>query len=54
MTGRDPEVMSFDQKFPESGCSRPKTHVLCIFQFLQGCNSQEVALTLQEMTSHEL
>ena len=39
----DPEVMSFHRKRPGEGCRRPKTHLLCDFQLLQGCDSQEVA-----------
>ena len=44
-TGSDPEVMSFNRKSPESGCRNPKTRVYCAFHFLQGCGSQEEALT---------
>jgi len=52
--GSDPEVTSFDRKSPGSGCSRPKTRVYCTFHFLQGCSSQEEAVTWQEMTSRDL
>jgi len=45
VTENDPEVMSFDRKSPGSGCIRPKTGVYCTFHFLQGCISQEEALT---------
>jgi len=53
MTGSDPEVTSFDQKSPGSGCRRPKTGVYSTFHFLQGCSSQE-AVTWQERTSRDL
>ena len=46
-------VTSFDQKSPGSGCRKPKTCVLGVFDFLQGCSSQEEAVTLQEMTSRD-
>jgi len=39
------------RKSPRSGCRRPKTYVYCAFDFLQGCSSQESAITWQEMTS---
>ena len=42
MTGSDLEVLSFGSKSPGSGCRRHRTHVLCTFELLQGCNSQEV------------
>jgi len=54
MTSRElrwPEVTSFVRKSPRSGCRRPKTGVYCAFHFLQGCTSQEEAITWQEMTS---
>ena len=54
VTGSDPEVTSFDWKSPGSGCRRPKTRVLSRFELLQGCNSQEVAVTRQEMTTRDL
>jgi len=54
VTGSDPEVTSFDQKSPGSGFRRPKSRVYCTFHFLQGCSSQEVAVTWQEMTSRDL
>ena len=44
MTGSDPEVASFDQKSPGSGCSRTISQSLGTFELLQGCNSQ-VAVT---------
>ena len=45
LTGSDPEVTSFDRKSPGSGCRRPISQGLDTFELLQGCNSQEVALT---------
>jgi len=45
VTGSDPEVTSFDWKSPGSGCRRPISQGLDTFELLQGCNSQEVALT---------
>jgi len=54
VTGSAPKVTSFDQKSSGSGCRRPKTRVFCTFHFLQGCTSQEEAVTLQEMTSRDL
>jgi len=53
LTGSDPEVTSFDRKWPRSGCRRPKTGVYCTFHFLQGCSSQEEAVTWQELTSRD-
>jgi len=50
----DLEVTSFDRKSPGSGCRRPKTGVYYTFQFLQGCSSQEEAVTWKEMTSPDL
>jgi len=50
VTGSDPEVTSFHCKSPGSGCRRLKTSIYCAFDFLQGCSSQEEALTSQEMT----
>jgi len=41
----DQEVMSFDWKSPGIGCRRPISQVLSTFELLQGCNSQEVAVT---------
>jgi len=35
-------------------CRSPKTGVLCNFELLQGCNSQEMAVTWQEMTLRDL
>jgi len=60
MTGNDvtwphvTESESFYRKSPGSGCRRPKTRVLCNFEILQGCNSQEVAVMSQEMMSRDL
>jgi len=45
---------SFDRKSPGSGSRRPETGVYCTFHFLQGCSSQEEAVTWQEMTSGDL
>ena len=45
VTGSDPEVWSFDQKSPGSGCIRPVSQVLGAFELLQGFNSQEKAVT---------
>ena len=45
VTESDPEVTSFDRKSPGSGCRRPKTRIYCAFHFLQGCVSQEEAVT---------
>jgi len=52
--GSDPELTSFDRKSPGSGCRRPNTGEYCTFHFLQGCSSQEEAVTWQEMTSCDL
>ena len=51
VTGSDIEVTSFERKLPGSGCKRPISLVLGMFVLLQGCNSQEVEVTRQEMTS---
>ena len=45
LTGGDPKVTSFDRNPPGSGCRRPISQVLGAFELLQGCNSQEVAVT---------
>ena len=45
VTESDPEGTSFDRKSPRSGCRRPVSQVLGTFYFLQGCNSQELAVT---------
>jgi len=45
VTGSDPEVASFERKSPGSGCRRPNTGEYCTFYFLQGCSSQEEAVT---------
>jgi len=39
---------------PGSDCRRTKSCVYCTFPFLQGCSSQQEAVTWQEMTSHDL
>jgi len=54
VTGSDKEVASFDRKSPGSGWRWPKTRIYCTFPFLQGCSSQEEAVTWQEMTSSDL
>ena len=41
VTGSEPEVTSFDWKSPGSGCRRPISQILGMFELLQGCNSQE-------------
>ena len=43
----DPEVTSFGQKSPGSGCRRAISQVLSTFELLQGYNLQEVVVTLQ-------
>ena len=53
VTGSDPEVTSFDRKSLGSGSRVPISQVLGTFEFLQGYNSQEVAVTSQEMSSHD-
>ena len=45
VTASDPEVTSFDQKSPVSGCRGPLSQVLDTFELPQGCNSKEVAVT---------
>jgi len=50
LTGRT----SFDRKSPGGGCRGPETGIYCTFHFLQGCSSQEEAVTWQEMTSRDL
>ena len=45
VTGSDQEVMSFDRKSPGSGSGRAINQVLGMFELLQGCNSQEMAVT---------
>jgi len=52
--GCDPEVTSFDRKLSGSCFRRSKTGVCCLFDFLQGCSSQEEAVIRQEMTSRDL
>ena len=44
-TGSDPEETTFDRKSPGSGCRWPISQVLGMFEFVQGSNSQEVAVT---------
>ena len=45
VSGSDLEVMSFGQKSAGSDCRRPISQVLDTFEHLQGCYSQEVAIT---------
>ena len=45
VTGSVPEVRSFDQKSPGSGCRRPVSQGLGALELLQGFNSQEKAVT---------
>jgi len=54
VTARYPEVTSFRQKSTGSGCRRPKIRLYCTFHFLQGCSSQEEAVTWQEVMSCDL
>jgi len=54
VTRSDPEVPSFVRKSPGSGRRRPKTGEYYAFDFLQGCSSQEEAVTWQEMMSRDL
>jgi len=54
VTGRDPELTWFGRKSPGRRCRKPKTCVYCTFHFLQGCSSQEEAVTWPEMTSRDL
>jgi len=51
VTRSDTEVTSFYRKSPGSSFRRLKTGRFCTFDFLQGCSSQEEAVTWQEMTS---
>jgi len=53
VTGSDPEVTSFDWNSPGSGCRRRISRVLGMFELLQSWNSQEVAVTWQEITSRD-
>ena len=53
VTGTDPKVTTFDRNAAGNGCRRPISPVLGTLD-LQGCNSQEVAVTLQEMTGSDL
>jgi len=50
VTASHSEVTSIDRKSHVSGCRRPKTGVYCAFDFLQGCTSQEEAVTWQKIT----
>jgi len=45
VTGSDPEVTSLDRKSAGSGWRKPKTVIYRTFHFLQGCSSQEEAVT---------
>jgi len=45
VTSSDLEVTSFHQMWTGDGCRRAKTSILGAFQYLQGCNSQQVAVT---------
>jgi len=49
-----PVMTSFDRKSPGSGCRRLKTRVYCKFHYLQGCSSQEEAVTGNKITSRDL
>ena len=40
VAGSDPEVMSFDRKWPLEGCGRSKTGISGAFKLVRGCNSQ--------------
>ena len=46
-------MTSFDRKSPGSSFKRPIGQVLGTFEVLQGSNSQEMAVTCQEMTSRD-
>jgi len=54
VTGSYSELTSFDRKSLGSGYRIRETCVHCAFDFLQGCSSQEDAVTWQEMTSRHL
>jgi len=54
VTGSDLGSDVFDRKSPGSGCRRTKAGVYCAFDFLQGCYSQEEAVTWQKTTSRDL
>ena len=48
MRGNDvmsPKVTPFGRKLPGSGCRRPISQFLGTFELVQGCNSQQVAVT---------
>ena len=51
--GSNPEVASFDRKSPGRGHRKPISQVFCMLELLQGCNSQEVAVMLQEKMSRD-
>ena len=51
VTGSDPEATSLGRKSLGSGCRKPINQVLGMFELLEGCNSQEVAVTGQVVTS---
>jgi len=57
VTSRDRKWPGGDVIWPEvtsKCCRRPKTGVCCAFDFLQGCSSQEEAVTWQEISSRNL
>ena len=45
VTGHDPEVTSFGRKSPGSGCRRPISQDLDMFDLKESCSSQEVVVT---------
>ena len=45
VTRCDWEATPLHRNWPGKGCRKPKTHLFSAFQLLQGCNSQEVAVT---------
>ena len=45
VTESDPKVTSYNGKSPRRGGKGPKTGIYCTFHFLQGCSSQEEAVT---------
>ena len=45
MTSRDRKLRHFTGSHLEVGCRRPISQVFGMFELLQGCNSQEVAVT---------
>ena len=44
VSGTDLEVTPFHQMSDGRGCRKPKTWILCTFELLHGCNSQEVVV----------